>query len=242
MWLETSEATETPLWEGPLELVDESAAERGDAAGEIERLRRLPTLSIGRPATWPLVDLVSDADISPAVRSRLSDYALFLIRLSCSFRVRPDDATIEWARFGISLQPDAAGRRPIAFDVHPVAVTHEVQRDVKVALQPTLKFGPVDAGSAEAGIGLQYTVLEPVISAAGVGEPDVSWDYEASHGSRVQGSKWMHLLVEAPLDAEAGEAVIDLSADIAHAGRRLPAVIRRRESAAADALHCRLWG
>jgi hypothetical protein len=82
-----------------------------------------------------------------------SDY--YLVRLWCSFRVGPGDPEIEWARFTIALQSDGEGHQPLAADLHPMTVTNEVQRDVKVALKPNLKFGPVEFGTLEAGVGLQ---------------------------------------------------------------------------------------
>ena len=58
-----------------------------------------------------------------------------------------DDRTrIEWARFAVRLEPDAEGRTATAFDLHPLLVTQEVKRNVKVSLAPTIKFQEVEAG------------------------------------------------------------------------------------------------
>jgi hypothetical protein len=45
---------------------------------------------------------------------------------------------------------------------------------------------------------IRYIELHPIISAAGIGEGQVSWDYEEAKGSKIQGSKYMHMLLKVP--------------------------------------------
>jgi hypothetical protein len=115
------------------------------------------------------------------------------------------------------------------------------KRNVNVTLGPTLKFQEVEAGLGNVGFGLQYVVLEPVISAAGVGETEPSWDYQAAPGMDLTGSKWMHLLVKAPKEMETGAARLDLAADLVKDRFRIPLVARPKPTMA-DPLTVRLWG
>jgi hypothetical protein len=245
-WLESSVDPPPTLWEGRLAIVESDIVERykGEqpGVGQVTAPRELPSVSVGQPQVWPLVELFEEETVPAMIRQRLADHDYYLVRLSCSFRVRPNDLEIEWARFSIALETDHTGRQPLAVDLHPMTVAHKVQRDVKVALKPSLKFGPVTVGGLEAGVGLQYTLLEPEVSAAGVGEPTASWDYQATKITPLRGSKCMHLLVEAPTGMTAGEATINLDADLLHGGHRLPAILRRREADQAEPFKTSLWG
>jgi hypothetical protein len=201
----------------------------------------LPVVSIGRPQVWRLTDLLQPDQISPALQAQLADADFYLVQLACSFRRQRDDVVIEWARFSAQLLPDQRSRQPIAFDLHPVQVSHKVQRNVKVTLSPTLKFQKVEASLGKAELGFEYQELEPLISGSGAGEHIPSWDYEPSHGIRLQGSKWMHVLVKAPLGMPTGRAMLDLTADVAAGGLRLPVVAIRNRRKSAQQLRATLW-
>ncbi len=74
------------------------------------------------------------------LRAKLEEADFHLVRLGCSFRPHRDDNQVEWARFLVRLLPDHAGRQPLAFDLHPLMVTQEVRRNVRVSLSPSLNL------------------------------------------------------------------------------------------------------
>ncbi len=138
------------------------------------------------------------AAVTAPYRALLNEADFYLVRLGCSFRARRDQVQVEWARFLATLLPGEDGRQPIAFDLHPLMIASEARRNVKVSLSPALKFSEVEASLGSLEFGLEYPDLQPIVSASGVGEANPSWDYETAHGQRIQGSKWMHILVKAP--------------------------------------------
>ena len=169
-----------------------------------------------------------------SLKAKLDEADFYLARLVCSFRPRKDESQVEWARFLVRLLPDGAGRQPIAFDLHPLMVTQEVQRNVTVSLDPSLKFAEVKGSLGGIEFGFEYPELQPLISASGGGEPLPSWDYEEAKGVMVKGCKWMHLLVEAPKGATPVRATLDLAADVRVRGSRLPVLgLRDKELARA---------
>jgi hypothetical protein len=176
----------------------------------------------------------------PALRVKLDEADFYLVRLACSFRPRQNQTEIEWARLLVSLLPDVGATQPIAFDLHPMLLTQETRRNVKVSLSPTIKFQEVEASVGAAEFGFEYPELQPVISAAGIGEAQPSWDYQAARGMPVVGSKWMHVLVKAPTASTAGHAELRLVADVTRGGFRLP-VLARTGHEVADPLTARLW-
>lgn len=249
MWLQVPETIENVLWEGPVEGATEEAVERvsrewsvrgleGDVRDDI---RHLPVVSIGRPEVWPLTEVYPPEKMPATLRAKLEEADFYLARLACSFRPRRDDVEIEWARFLVHLVPDDTGQELIAFDLHPLQVTQEARRNVKVNLSPTLKFMEIEAGAGGVEFGFEYPELQPIVSAMGAGEAKPSWDYEEAKGVRVQGSKWMHLLAKAPKGMVSGKAVLDLAADVSVRGLRLAVLALRNRKEAEAHLTTQLW-
>lgn len=222
MWLTTPETIENVLWKGALEPASDGALERlqqewaarGVERGAADAVRDLPAISIGRPETWPLAEVYPPATMPPLLKAKLDEADFYLVRLGCSFRARREHSQVEWARFVVHLLPDGAGRQPIGFDLHPLMVTQEVKRNVKVSLSPSLAFAEVEAGLGGLEFGFEYAELQPIISASGVGEPAPDWTYEEAKGVMVQGGKWMHLLLKAPKGMAPIDATLDLAADV----------------------------
>ncbi len=238
MWLRVPESIENVLWKAPLEpstgeavdRLEREWAARGVKGDTHVAVRDLPVVSIGQPEVWALSEVFPWDKMPSPLRVKLEDADFYLVRLACSFRPKRKEIEVEWARFIVILMPDNTGRRPIAYDLHPLRVTQEVKRNVKVTLGPSLKFQEVEAKVGELAFGFEYPELQPLISAAGAGESRPSWDYEEAKGVKVQGSKWMHLLLKVPKGMGRVRAVLDLTADVQVYGSRLPAlVIREKE-------------
>jgi hypothetical protein len=211
---------------------------RGDR-GERSIGRDLPVVSIGQPESWPVSDLLRDAR-APLIEAS-PDHEFRLVRLACSFRPKGDDPRIEWARFAVQLLPDASGRQPVAFDMHPLAAVHEVKRNFKVSLSPSIKFTDVveaSLGGVEAG--LEYPELLPMVSGSGIGETTPSWDYLAVRGTRVAGVRCMHLIARMPRGTGPVTANLELTAEMVGNGFRIPVVLRRQHSET-ERLEVRLW-
>ncbi len=231
------------LWEGPLE-ADPAGAEGRSRSTQATHAasRDLPVVSIGMPQVWRLLDLYVPHPVPATLQTRLVESDYYLVRLACSFRPNRDDVLIDWARFSIRLLSDRRGRQPVAVDLHPLLVTQEVQKNVKIALKPSLKFETIEASLGTLEIGFEYPQLEPLISANGAGESTPSWDYEPARGFRLQGSKWMHLLVQTPKGMSTGRAILSLTADLTSRGVRIPVVAIRDRKEATRRLAVHLWG
>lgn len=229
MWLRTPESISDVIWEGRMEAAQEQTV-RGEERRISNEARQLPVVSVGRPEVWNLPDVYPPEKMPDALRIKLDEADFYVVRLSCSFRTRQDKCVIKWARFAVRLSPDEMGHKPIAYDLHPLMVFHEVKHNVSVILSPTLKFQEIEANLGESGFGLQYQELQPIISAAGAGQSDPSWDYEEAKGMRVQGTKWMHLLMKLPKEQNTARASLDVTADVEMKGAILALLaFRRRE-------------
>lgn len=222
MWLVMPETVDNVLWEGALQPATDKALEqlgeewsaRGNQGSPADAVRDLPLISIGQPEVWTLPEVYPPREMPHLLKAKLDEADFYLVRLGCSFRPRKDDSQVEWARLLVRLLPDSAGHQPIAFDLHPLMVTQEVKRNVKVSLSPSLNFAEVEASLGGIEFGFEYAELQPTISASGLGEALPSWDYAEAKGVMVQGGKWMHLLVKAPKGTTPVCATLDLAADV----------------------------
>jgi len=244
MWLRAPEAVEDVLWEGMLEPETEEAIERtrrelatrGNEADLQQDLRNLPAISIGRPEVWSLSELYPPDKLPHLVRARSEEIDFYLVRTVCSFRPKREMISLSWARFMVCLLPGPDGRQPIAYDLYPKDVFQEVKHHLKVSFSPTLNFQELQAGAGGVEFGLEYPELQPQISAAGIGERCVDWSYNEVRGIRLQGSKTMHLLVEAPKGMPSSWASLDLVADVLVRNSFLSALVPSKQQEAADRL------
>jgi hypothetical protein len=94
-----------------------------------------------------------------------------------------------------------------------------------------LKFQEIQGSLGDMEFGIDYSELQPIISANGAGEPHASWDYEEAKGVRVQGSKWMYMLLKVPMGMRPVCATLDLIADVELKGSILQVVIGKRDVA-----------
>jgi hypothetical protein len=242
MLLKAPSTIDEPVIEGTFATVGgaDDVAFRGvhDREADVSIGRELPVVKIGRPESWRLVDLFHDG--LPPLLEASHDHEFRLIRLACSFRPRQRGEGIEWARFSVQILPDDAGNQPVAFDLHPLEQVREVKRNLKVTLSPSLKFKEVEGSLGSLETGLQYDELQPTVSGSGIGETTPSWDFEATRGVDVIGTRVMHLITRAPRGMSAARAALEITADVVGAGFRIP-VILRRERTEEDRLEVRLW-
>jgi hypothetical protein len=251
MWLTTPETIEHILVERPLEPASDEALEqsardwqsRGVKLAPREVLRNMPVVSIGQPDTWPLQELYPPRKLPRPIRTKLSQADFYLVRLSCSFRPVHEESRVEWARFRAVLLPHSStGAQPIALDLYPQQVVQEVKRQIKVTLNPSLKFQELEVSLGSAEFGFEYIEQIPVISAAIGAGFDPSWDYRAGPKREVQGTKWMYLLIKASKGLTSGRALLDVEADVLVRGVRLPVTFWRQQEQAKAQLTVSLWG
>lgn len=250
MWLKTPEKIEHILVERPLEPASDEALNqsardlrsRGVKVAPSQVLRNMPVVSIGQPETWTLQDFYSPGRLSRPIRTKLSQADFYLVRLSCSFRPVHEESRVEWARFRAALLPHpSTGAQPIAFDLYPLKVMQEVKHQIKVTLNPTLKFQELEASLGSSEFGFEYSQQVPLISATPGAGFDPSWDYGSGQKREVLGTKWMYLLVKAPKGMTSGRALLDLEADVLVRGVRLPVTFWRKQEQAAPQLTVTLW-
>lgn len=238
MFIATPPEITTILYEGPLEFSKTATERLGMEYGESTRREiteyEHPVVTIGEPVWWNVAQVYREEGkpLPASISLLLRDADFFVVRLACSFRLGRD-TRVEWARFSAYLRPrNTAAPQPIAFDLHPLEVYDKVQRDVHVAVSPSLKFAQAtEVSLGEVALQIQYNELVPVITAAGAQESSFSWDIRETKEHPLRGARWFHALVKHPHGAEGVRATFEVAADVVTPRGVLQSALREKEAA-----------
>lgn len=170
-------------------------------------VRAEPTrLQIGRPEWWYVTDLMGSTWSSPQ-----GDDTYLLVRFSFSLEP-PKSHTIEEARLSAELRGIPLELEPVAFDLFPLDVSEEVQRDVKLTFAPSLKLEKIEASVGSAETTIHIARVEPVISALGLGTSSPSWVIRRHARHPLVGSRMSYAVIGYPSKATEIELEIGLTA------------------------------
>ena len=185
-------------WQGPLSLPATFATRGG-----------LPTVSIGRPAWWSAQKVLGDKWTPPAGGRRYG-LARFV------FTLRPEGRQeISRAELTVYLFATGPGPRPIAFDAFPKAVTESQTGTRTIGIDPTLKFvDAVEVSGLKAETTINMAQAAPVITAYGLGESTLRWEFESRPAHPLLGSQSAYAIVELPPGVEAARASLQLSVEV----------------------------
>lgn len=181
--------------------------------------REMPVVTLGEPQLWPLLDVAEHHNISKDIIYLLEKNDFYIAQFTCSFRYRFEQVRIAHAKFLIKLFYNTPQKRsdpasaPIAYDLHPKNISHEIQTNKKFVLNPNLKFMDFGASIGEFILGWEYTDLVPLIEAMGVKESIPTWYYSARDDkSSVSGSKEMYVLLKSDKGIKPINAMIHVEA------------------------------
>ena len=208
----------TPLWEAPLVLEGETSQRGADArsvaASAPVDARDMPVVAIEPPQVASLEAAAGTEVAAAAAKTAAPGAHFFVVRLDFSLRPRPGHVRVEWARLRCELLAADGATPPSAEDMHPWTVEEKVPHHVSLEVSPSLKFSEVAVSAGTYTHNYDYETLEPVISAAGRGGPDLTWDFTAFHDGTVTGGKRMHALLSVPPASGAVQARLSFSADL----------------------------
>lgn len=248
MLLQTPSSIENALWENQLVpssdavleqlRTSENSLNNSNIASKL--VRELPIVTIGHPEVWSMEEIFSQKDIPPVLSSKLDEADFYLVRMACSFRPPKGKCRVTWARFLASLFSEAGSEEPVAFDLYPKYVTQEIKRDVSITITPSLKFDEIEAKAGEFKNGIKYDELHPIISAAGTGESMVSWDFQETKGTTIQGVKCMYILLKKVKSIHRVGVLLDLVADVLVRNKRIPVLAIKDKKEASESLVAQL--
>lgn len=253
MWLTTASPIQEALAKGSLEPLSDDDLNQAVRAATHEGIRLtpdevnrlMPVVEICMPQTRTLREWCSPAEIPSFLQEQARKADFYLVDLACSFSTKSEEGWIDWARFTVELNPDEQlpmHQRPCTIDLYPLEITQRVEKEINITLNPQLKFQTVEAGFGHAEFGIKHEEQVPTVSGLiGSGFKSM-WDYNSLKGRyRIQGTKWMYLLVKAPKGFPRANVRLKLEADVVVGNTRVPAVFRHRRKQEAEPLTANLW-
>lgn len=188
-----------------------------------------PAVTIGRPQCWDLAELMTTrGDELPAEMRLLEDASDFrLLQFACSFRPRRG-TKIGWARFEIGLR--VPGPEPVvAWDIFPREVTTRIERDVKLAIKPSLKLAGVEASVGSLSTDISMAKVEPTVIAYGLMESNPAWDFTEHPQVPLVGSRFGYVVAQKPKRSGALTTELRIAAEVTNRGGVFRAALRTEE-------------
>ncbi len=170
------------LYQASLEL--KSEVDVGGVLGTPKSLFDEPSLfglelSIGKPQSWSLVELfnIDGQKLPPTIAYDAQNCDFCLVQMAFSLQI-PPDVTLERTRFTAFIHGDGSKNAPIAYDIFPDDLYHEVEQEINVGISPELKFGGIEASLANMAYGVRTRQLEPIIMTTGLLSSRPAWQFE----------------------------------------------------------------
>lgn len=214
MLIQVPETIDHFLYQGPLQYNMKELQETVPSRGQ--QKIKAPEIGIGQPQWWNLAALAKEQGkpLPPEMALLAKNADFFLVHLACSFRPTRS-SRVESASFVTYLRSKNSKDDVIAYDMFPKDIKDEKKSDVKIAISPNLKF----TSGAEVGLGsfeiaFEYKKLEPVITAFGLLEKRVGWDFARSSHQDIRGTKSLFLIIKRPAGVDAVRATFELNAEV----------------------------
>jgi hypothetical protein len=180
---------------------------------------QLPEVSIGKPECWNLVDLYEE--VPREITLKLREANFFVVKLFCSFRP-PQDMQVSKAEYKVELLSEPANLNLTVYDLFPLKVEHEIRETQKMGFNPELKLGEAfKLSTTTIETGIEYSFLEPIVYADGLGENIARWTYQKNRQTNILGSRKMILLIQASNQINQIKVRLSVCADIVFQGNIL---------------------
>jgi hypothetical protein len=152
---------------------------KGFEAAEIEKKLTGNIMEVGELERWNLKELCKRKGIRlPVEIEMLSDeFDFWLIQSAFAFMPAQDNQ-FKWGRIVAKMEPlSESMKKPIAYDAYPRNIYEERKEKHRINIGLSLKFAEIIEPKAEYVKEIEFTKLESVITVAGIGKSEPTWDF-----------------------------------------------------------------
>jgi hypothetical protein len=174
-----------------------------DDYAEIQRRLVGNIMEVGEPECWNLKALCNRKKIKiPEKVNMLLDKSDFwLIQSAFSF-IPAHGSQFIWARIVTSLEAlTGYSENHIAYDAYPKNIFQEINRDKEINIGLNFKFETMVEAKAEYIQKIESTRLEPVISVAGIGKKEPTWNFSGKAAFCLQGVSALYIILKTPVNS-----------------------------------------
>jgi len=177
---------------------------KGFEDAEIEKRLTGNIMEVGEPERWNIKELCKRKGIElPVEIAMLSDeFDFWLVQSAFAFMPAQDDQ-FNWARIVAKMEPlSESMKNPIAYDAYPKGVYEEKKEKHRISIGLSLKFAEIIEPKAEYVKEIEFTRLEPVITVAGIGKSEPTWDFSDRAAFNLKDVNALYIIMKTPIGSE----------------------------------------
>ena len=177
---------------------------KGFEDAEIEKRLTGNIMEVGEPERWNIKELCNRKGIKLPVEIEmiLDEFDFWLIQTAFAFMPAHDNQ-FDWARIVAKMEPlSESMKNPIAYDAYPKGVYEEKKEKRRISIGLSLKFAEIIEPNAEYVREIEFTRLEPVITTAGIGRSEPTWDFNDRAAFNLKGVNALYIIAKMPIKSE----------------------------------------
>jgi len=161
-------------------------------------------MEVGEPERWNLKELCKRKGIKLPVEIDMlcDEYNFWLVQSSFAFMPAHDNQ-FKWGRIVAKMEPlSESMKNPIAYDAYPRNIYEEKKEKHIISIGLSLKFAEIIEPKAEYVKEIEFTRLEPVITAAGIGKSEPTWDFSDRAAFNLKDVNALYIIAKTPIGSE----------------------------------------
>jgi hypothetical protein len=171
---------------------------------EIEKRLTGNIMEVGEPEHWNLKELCIRKGIKLPVEIEMlcDEFDFWLLQSPFAFMPAQDNK-FNWARIVAKMEPLSENmKNPIAYDAYPKGIYEKRKEKHRISIGLSLKFAEVIEPKAEYVKEIEFTRLEPVITVAGIGKSDPTWDFSNRAAFNLKDVNALYVNMKTPIKSE----------------------------------------
>ena len=159
-------------------------------------------MDVGLPDCWNLKALCNQKEIKMPRQFRMwhEEYEFWLVQSAFAFIPAPG-SQFKWARIVTSLESLSENyENPIVYDAFPKNIFNETDQVNEVNIGLNFKFKTVVEARGNYVQKIELTKLNPMISVAGIGKKNPTWDFSGQAAFCLQDINTLYMIIKTPVN------------------------------------------
>ena len=161
-------------------------------------------MEVGEPERWNLKELCKRKEIKLPVEIEMlcDEFDFWLVQSAFSFMPAHDNQ-FKWARIVAKMEPlSESMKNPITYDAYPRDIYEEKKEKHRISIGLSLKFAEIIEPKVEYVKEIEFTRLEPVITVAGIGKSEPTWDFSDRAAFNLKDVNALYIIMKTPIKSE----------------------------------------
>ncbi len=197
---------EHPIYRAEFRYIPPSVMKKKSESEDLEIQKRLTgnIMEVGQPEHWNLKELCKRKGIELPAEIEMSceKFDFWLIQSVFSFMPSPNNQ-FNWARIVAKLEPLSKDNiNPITYDAYPRNIYREKKEKHRVNIGLSFKFAEIIEPKVEIVKEIEFKILKPIISVAGIGKSTPTWDFSDKAVFNLKDVNALYIILKTPCGSE----------------------------------------